>query len=214
VDVQILDEVAILHLDVCSFGLPAASSVDRPGGALPWLAAGGVLRESLWSVADVGAIECVSHDVLAALRRDGLLPPASPRDPRVIVGLGAARELGSVTEAAAAVGLSRGRFRSLVRHQVGSTPTRLRVWQRLCFALSLMDDRDLAQAAAAAGFADQPHLTRTCTRFLGASPGWLRPLLRVPAPHDAGSRSGDGPCAAVHDRRAALAPTEVISPVE
>lgn len=213
VDAVVVDETAILHLDACTFGLPPTSSFGRPGGVVPWFTVGDGLRESLWSVADVGALECSSHDVLGELRRARLLPPASPRDPRVIVGLDAARALGNVTEAAAAVGLSRGRFRNLVRDQVGSAPTRLRVWQRLCWAVSLMAGRDLAEAAAAAGFADQPHLTRTCTRFLGASPGRLRPLLHPASPRDLRVRGGAEPCGAALRQAPPRASTGVISSV-
>jgi AraC-like DNA-binding protein len=181
VDASVVDAIAVLHFDACTFGLPPTPSGGR-ADVVPLFTVRDTVRERLWSVADGGALERLSLQVLGELRAARLLPPACVPDRRVVAGLEAARELGSLAEAAAAVGLSRARFRSLVREQVGSAPTRLRIWQRLLNALAHLGDGDLAEVAAVAGFADQAHLTRTCTRFLGASPGRLRPTIPAVSP--------------------------------
>jgi AraC-like DNA-binding protein len=166
------DPFAILHLEAGGFGLRPSPAVGRTD-VTPLITLGVVLQELAW-VAGGGALDQLSVEILRGLRTGRLLPPASPRDPRVAAGLEVASEVGRITDGAAAVGLSRVRFRGLVRDQMGTSPTRLRSWQRLRSALALADDLDLAEIAATAGFADQAHLTRTCTRFLGASPGRLR----------------------------------------
>jgi AraC-like DNA-binding protein len=166
------DALAILHLDAAAFGLLPRPATARPE-IVPLFTLSETLLELSW-VAGGSALDDLGAETLRQLRAGRLLPPASARDRRVLSGLEVAREGGSITEGAAAVGLSRARFRGLVREQVGTSPTRLRTWQRLRAALALVDDLDLAEAAATAGFADQAHLTRTCTRFLGVSPGRLR----------------------------------------
>jgi AraC-like DNA-binding protein len=181
VDAAVVDAIAVLHFDACTFGLPPTPLAGRVG-VVPLFTIDDTVRELLWSIGNGAGLERLSIQVLDELRDTRVLPPASARDRRVALGLDAAHVLGSITEAAATVGLSRARFRSLVREQVGSAPTRLRIWRRLRCALALMDERDLAEAAATAGFADQAHLTRTCTRFLGASPGRLRPLMEATSP--------------------------------
>jgi AraC-like DNA-binding protein len=171
-EASVPDELAMLHLDAGGFGLSPRPAAGRPD-VVPLVALGETLREGAWMASGRG-LDHLSAEVLHELRAERLLPPASARDRRVAAGLEVARKVGSITEGAATVGLSRARFRGLVREQVGTSPTRLRTWQRLQSALALIDDLDLAEAAATAGFADQAHLTRTCTRFLGASPGRLR----------------------------------------
>jgi AraC-like DNA-binding protein len=178
-EASVPDMLAILHLDAGRFGLLPRPVVGR-ADVVPLFTPGHVLSE-LWWVASDGALDHLSAEVLEELRAGRLLPPASTRDRRVAAGLEVASELGSITEGAATVGLSRARFRGLVREQMGTSPTRLRTWQRLRSALSLVDDLDLAEAAATAGFADQAHLTRTSTRFLGTSPGRLRATLTPPS---------------------------------
>jgi AraC-like DNA-binding protein len=164
--------LAILHLDAGGFGLLPGLAAGRPD-VVPLFTLGEPLQELSWA-AGGDALDDLGAEILRELRAERLLPPASARDRRVAAGLEVAREVGSITQGAATVGLSRARFRGLVREQVGTSPTRLRTWERLRAALALVDDLDLAEAAATAGFADQAHLTRTCTRFLGASPGRLR----------------------------------------
>jgi AraC-like DNA-binding protein len=171
-EASVPDAFAVLHLDACAYGLPPRPALSR-SGLVPFFTTGRELQE-LWCAVGDGSIDRLGGEVLGTLRAQGLLPPATDRDRRVAAGLEVAREVGSITQGAATVGLSRARFRGLVKEQVGTSPTRLRIWQRLRHALALVDDLDLAEAAATAGFADQAHLTRTCNRFLGASPGRLR----------------------------------------
>jgi methylphosphotriester-DNA--protein-cysteine methyltransferase len=46
----------------------------------------------------------------------------------------------------------------------------------------LADDRPLAEAAAVAGYADQPHLTRAVNRLCGLAPAALRAERQAPTP--------------------------------
>lgn len=175
IDASVPDSLAILHLDASVVGAPRAAA-GCPD-VVPLFTTGLGLAE-LWRIVDGGGLDELGVDVVRELRARWLLPPVSGHDIRVAVGLDVARGSGSISQAAATVGLSRARFRALVREQVGTSPTRLRTWQRLRSALALVGDLDLAQVAATAGFSDQAHLTRTCTQLLGASPGRLRGTLR------------------------------------
>ncbi|MFM9369106.1 helix-turn-helix domain-containing protein [Streptomyces sp. Da 82-17] len=77
-------------------------------------------------------------------------------------------------EIAADVGLSEPRLRALVRAAAGVPLVLLRRWARLREAVAALPHNSAADAAAAAGFADQPHLTRTSRTMLGRTPGSLR----------------------------------------
>ena len=67
--------------------------------------------------------------------------------------------------------LSPSRFRALCVELLGAPPIRLRQWGRLkTAARALMDGAGLAEAAAAAGYADQAHFTRQLRRWFGVSP--------------------------------------------
>jgi AraC-like DNA-binding protein len=84
----------------------------------------------------------------------------------------------ALTEVAERVGLSAPRLRSLARTQIGMPLTRWRVWARLRRAAEAVGDgMSLAQAAAAAGFADQAHLTRQMREMMGLTPASVLPLL-------------------------------------
>jgi methylphosphotriester-DNA--protein-cysteine methyltransferase len=77
-----------------------------------------------------------------------------------------------VDEAAAALGLS---SRHLRRVMLGHTGLGPKTYQRVVrLRRFLADDRPLADAAVAAGYADQPHLTREVTRLCGLAPAALR----------------------------------------
>lgn len=176
VDARSDDAIAILHLEAEGFGLLPRPTAGGPD-VVPLFTAGPGFR-MLWSVTDARGLDLVSAEAVRELRAGRLIPPVSARDRRVAAGIERARDLGSITEGAATVGLSMTRFRRLVREQTGTSPARLRTWRRLRHALEMIDQHDLAEIAAIAGFADQAHLTRTCTRFVGASPGRLRGVLR------------------------------------
>jgi AraC-like DNA-binding protein len=75
-------------------------------------------------------------------------------------------------EAAEALGLS---SRQLRRVMLGHTGLGPKTYQRVVrLRRFLADDRPLADAAVAAGYADQPHLTREVTRLCGLAPAALR----------------------------------------
>lgn len=78
----------------------------------------------------------------------------------------------SVDETAAALGLSSRQLRRVMHTHTGLGP---KTYQRVIrLRRFLADDRPLAEAAAAAGYADQAHLTREVTRLCGVSPAALR----------------------------------------
>ena len=88
----------------------------------------------------------------------------------VIEALPAADRLDHV---AAEVGVSPSRLRALAHEEIGVPLTQLRLWSRLARAIAWLPYGSAAAAAAAAGFSDQAHFTRTARRFLGRTPGDL-----------------------------------------
>ncbi|MTE22316.1 helix-turn-helix domain-containing protein [Streptomyces sp. TRM43335] len=94
-------------------------------------------------------------------------------DPRVLHALRRSVAPGSLDAVAADVGLSAPRLRALVRASVGIPLVRLRQWARLRTAVACLPDGSAA-AAAAAGFADQPHLIRVARDLTGRTPASLR----------------------------------------
>lgn len=78
----------------------------------------------------------------------------------------------SVDDAAAALGVSSRHLRRLVIEHCGIGP---KTYQRVVrLRRFLADERPLAQSAAAAGYADQAHLTREVNRLCGLPPAALR----------------------------------------
>lgn len=82
----------------------------------------------------------------------------------------------SLSEAAAACGLSPNYFARAFKQSVGTPPHRWLLLQRVLRAKSLLRDAkfSLSDIAAACGFADQSHFTRVFTSIVGASPGAWR----------------------------------------
>jgi len=82
----------------------------------------------------------------------------------------------SLSEPAAACGLSPGYFARAFRQSMGTPPHRWLLLQRVLRAKALLRDADssLTDVAAACGFADQSHFTRVFTGIVGASPGAWR----------------------------------------
>jgi AraC-like DNA-binding protein len=106
--------------------------------------------------------------------------PSSELDPRLVEALNI---LGAssvpIPVVAAMAGLSPQRLRALARSQLGMPLTRWRVWSRLRRAAeALQAGKSLADAASAAGFADQAHLTRQMREMMGLTPAVVLPILR------------------------------------
>jgi AraC-like DNA-binding protein len=97
----------------------------------------------------------------------GRVRPIDSRLAFVVEGLAAADRLDLL---AAEVGISPSRLRSIVHEEIGVPLTQLRLWSRLAHAILWLPYGPTAAAAAAAGFADQAHFTRTARRFLGRTP--------------------------------------------
>ncbi|WP_242108198.1 cupin domain-containing protein [Luteimonas aquatica] len=86
----------------------------------------------------------------------------------------------SLPQIARSVGLSPPRLRALAHAQLGMPLARWRLWQRLRrAAAALAEGRSLADAAHAAGFADQAHFGRQMREMFGVAPGAVLPLLRA-----------------------------------
>lgn len=101
-------------------------------------------------------------------------------DPRLVSALNALGDSDiPLPSVAAEVGLSPQRLRALARQQLGMPLARWRVWTRLRRAAeALQGGRSLADAAIAAGFADQAHLTRQMREMMGLTPAALLPIVR------------------------------------
>ena len=93
-----------------------------------------------------------------------------PIDSRLAIVIAALPEADRLEILAAEVGMSPSRLRALARSAVGVPLTHVRLWSRLTRAIAWLPYVPTAVAAAAAGFADQAHLSRTARRFLGRSP--------------------------------------------
>ncbi len=110
-------------------------------------------------------------DALPDLRRGGERFTAV--DPRLVAAL-KVFETASVRAAAAAVGLSPQRLGAIARAELGVPPARWLLWEKLRrAAVALAKGASPAEAAAAGGFADQAHFTRTLRTMFGITPGVL-----------------------------------------
>ena len=87
----------------------------------------------------------------------------------------------AVADAAKAAQLSPSRLRAIAQAELGLPLTQWIVWCKVARAgRALARGENLAQAAAAGGFADQAHLTRTMRRTFGVTPGAVaRPVRRA-----------------------------------
>ena len=121
--------------------------------------------------------------------------PSEDLDPRLMAAMDLLVERGApMAGLAVRVGLSPQRLRVLSRDQLGMPLVRWRSWQRLSRAAqALRAGRPPAGAAAAGGFADQAHYTRTMREMMGLTPAAVVPLLcRSGAAGDVhGDRAGD-----------------------
>src|SRR5262249_26558680 len=87
-----------------------------------------------------------------------------------------------VTDLAAIVGLSPGRFAVAFRATTGTPPHRYVLTQRVLRALELLraGKLDLSEIAFACGFASQQHMTTTLHRVTGTTPARVRTLWDAP----------------------------------
>lgn len=120
----------------------------------------------------------IKRDAQAALER--LLPPAQPigTEPRIekvkALLFESPESRLELEMLARAVHLSPSRLRHLFKAHTGTSIKRYRRWVRLLKALELIGrGASVLEAAHAAGFSDSAHLSRTCRRTFGRSPGQL-----------------------------------------
>ncbi|QZA09271.1 helix-turn-helix domain-containing protein [Mycolicibacter heraklionensis] len=106
-------------------------------------------------------------DVAAACRGQ-----SQELDPRLVTALAMLADSNiAMPSLAAEIGLSPQRLRALARRELGMPLTRWRVWSRLRRAVeALQSGMPLAEAATAAGFADQAHFTRQMREMMGLTP--------------------------------------------
>lgn len=174
----------MLYLDAA---VVADSAEALPGGAsfefehpvmdAPVLAADLL---SLYALAIAGG-EPLARDtlllrVLARARRQAAPPPRPgvPAGIRHALGLidDAPAAALSLADLAGASGLSRFQVLRAFSRATGMTPHAYQMQRRLLLARRLLrQGMTLADAAAAAGFADQSHMTRLFSRAYGVSPG-------------------------------------------
>jgi AraC-like DNA-binding protein len=130
---------------------------------------------------DLGREENLVRCLVCALRRHGVRrlsynngpsPPVAKAIQRLDF---APNESVSLSELAALAGVSRFQLlRGFVR-EIGTTPHAYLVQRRVCLAKQVLAAGETpAQAAIAAGFADQSHMTRAFVRHLGITPSRYR----------------------------------------
>lgn len=112
-------------------------------------------------------------------RLAGTIEPSRQTDQRILkamdwIGSNLSEPL-TLSGAAAVAGLSESRFRHVFVQETGMAFRPYVLWARLNHALELgFAGESWTDAAHAANFADQSHLTRTCRRMLGLVPTSLR----------------------------------------
>ena len=160
-------------MDTRLLGLRLAASADEVG-----------------EVADAD-VESAALELLACLVRD---PLSSPRAPHWLSRAKEFLEAYAHTpvrlrDVAAEVGVHPVYCARAFRRATGSTVSSYVQILRLLEAGRLILDqrRPLAEVALRAGFADQAHFTRTCSRELGLTPGRLRRVRRALYAEPAGS---------------------------
>ena len=138
------------------------------------------------------AVAALDSTVANALTKDGplgrvvfkalsLLPCEGDGDVRLQAALGmlTASRHGTLADLSRAVGLSEARLRALAKRDLGVPLTKVAGYRRLATAAEVIaEGASLADAAAAAGFADQAHLTRTFKAMVGLTPGAASTPLR------------------------------------
>jgi AraC-like DNA-binding protein len=88
-------------------------------------------------------------------------------------------QVATIDDLAAAAGLSTGRFCHAFKQRVGIPPYDYALQARVRMARELLThSTSLADAACAAGFSDQSHLTRMFKRYTGITPGQYADQVR------------------------------------
>ena len=132
--------------------------------------------QSLLKALPADPVGCLPEDVSHAApgddTTDEILPEPLTKALSFLSGEDAMQR--TVQEAAAVAGVSVSRLRVLAKNSLGVSLSRWRLWQALQSALRyLADGESVADAAFAAGFSDQAHLTRSMKATLGLTPGTL-----------------------------------------
>jgi AraC-like DNA-binding protein len=159
---------------------PGAALLDEnepaEGGAIRPLP-----RPLLEAMIQSAPLEQVAGEVVA-------LTGAAVLDVRLRAALGSLVQAqpGRIEALATALGLSADRLRSLARRELGVPLSKVASWRRVVVAAEAMADQEsLADAALAAGFADQAHFTRTFRAMIGLTPGSAARSLRHAGAQDA-----------------------------
>lgn len=106
--------------------------------------------------------------------------PSPTLDPRLVDALFLIQQNTiTLSDVAVTVGLSPQRLRAMARGELGIPLARWRIWSRLRRAAeALQAGSSVVEAAGAAGFADQAHLTRQMREMMGLTPAVVLPALR------------------------------------
>ncbi len=134
------------------------------------------LRDLRVDAADISPRFAVDPDLTASKAVAALVSAVGPVAPDRAVQA-AARHPGSVAQAARDCGLSERQLRRRSLTALGYGPkmlARVLRFQRFLAASEAAPQRSLADLALSAGYADQAHLTRDCTRLAGLPPAELR----------------------------------------
>lgn len=165
-----------------------------PFVAEPVRAAGTALAEGLWSLDDAGEpgpIDPLREAELVAAATALLVaaaggPGADARPTLALAGLSRVRErlldapanAPAIDALEALAGLDRWTLARQFRAAYGTSPSRFRVQRQVDLARrALQAGASIADAALAAGFADQSHFTRQFKRVVGLPPGRWRAAL-------------------------------------
>jgi AraC-like DNA-binding protein len=131
--------------------------------------------------------ENLIRSLICILRRHGARRPpySSSRSPSVAKAVrrldSAVDEPVSLAELAALTGVSRFHLLRAFTREIGTTPHAYLIQRRVCDARQLLAAGEMpAQAAIAAGFADQSHMTRVFVRYLGITPARYRTAVARP----------------------------------
>jgi len=156
-----------------ALGVPARELLDRYYALDDvWGTEGAELAERL---AAAPSLDAAAAELCAAVARR--LPPPDAIDPLVrAAALGATRPRTTVERLGAGLGIGERQLRRRFDEAVGYGPKTLQRVLRFQRFLALARDAaaaDLAALAFEAGYADQAHLTRECTRLAGLPPAAL-----------------------------------------